>query len=210
MSSKQKSIIRVSVSAVLFSAIAFTQELDITKGFDAVVSGFVSAFSSDLTAAVNIFITSLASPLLMVLYCSALMLLPKTRMLIGLPIAIAMIIQVLINSTLKSVFMRARPEFGALVIEYGYSFPSGHAMASMVLATCLKILLTSEKPNLQALSNVLWIFPLIIGLSRVYLGVHFASDVLAGWAAGYCVAYLSLSALNKIKAYAASKRSGSN
>src|SRR5690606_17364220 len=69
-----------------------------------------------------------------------------------------------------------------LAPETSFSFPSGHAMQSMALATALLVLAWNTRwrwPVLLAGAA----FTGIVGLSRVYLGVHFPSDVLAGWCA---------------------------
>ncbi len=84
---------------------------------------------------------------------------------------------------LKNYFERSRPEGIELTLAGGFSFPSGHAMLSMVFYGFLAILLIrnhrSIKANFAALA--LSILVLLIGFSRVYLNVHYASDVLAGF-----------------------------
>lgn len=89
---------------------------------------------------------------------------------------------------LKSLFSRDRPDliFHATVAN-GYSFPSGHAMMSTVVFLTLGVLMArlTERRILQwhALGSAMLLSGLT-GLSRIYLGVHWASDVVAGWAAG--------------------------
>lgn len=88
-----------------------------------------------------------------------------------------------LNLLMKEAFARGRPHFfPALVPERDYSFPSGHAMGSMALALALGLVLTDVSPRLGwvVLSlGVLW--SLLVGLSRLYLQVHYPSDVLAGF-----------------------------
>ena len=88
---------------------------------------------------------------------------------------------------LKASFQRVRPEPSGLVVAHGYSFPSGHSLITMVLFAYLAYLLVrfipaSWKRNLGV--GVLLLLPILVGLSRIYLGVHYPSDVLAGWAVG--------------------------
>ena len=90
----------------------------------------------------------------------------------------------LLNTVLKAVFQRTRPDFWEhLVTENSYSFPSGHAMASMSIAASLAVIAWTSRWRWAAiiLGSV---YVLVVGASRMYLGVHFPSDILAGW----CVA----------------------
>ena len=96
---------------------------------------------------------------------------------------------------LKALFARQRPE--AQVIEAtGYSFPSGHAFASTVFYGMMVYLVwrLTDKIWARALATVVGpLLILVVGLSRVYLNVHFLTDVLAGWLAG--AAWLAASLL---------------
>lgn len=97
----------------------------------------------------------------------------------------------LANMALKGVFARSRPSiFDPLVVETSYSFPSGHAMVSSAFVGVVIILLWHTKYRVPAIIlGVLATFS--IGLSRVYLGVHYPSDVLAGWCVGLVWAVLT-------------------
>lgn len=91
---------------------------------------------------------------------------------------------VTLNGMLKHMIMRARPLETAIVMEEGFAFPSGHAMAAVALYGTLTYLLWKRVPTragrvLMALFASLMIAG--IGLSRVYLGVHYPSDVIGGY-----------------------------
>lgn len=99
-----------------------------------------------------------------------------------------------INSGLKEHFERGRPDVVAhLVEEQSMSFPSGHSMVGAATYLTLGVLLGQtvarrrEKIYFIAIALLL---SFLIGLSRVYLGVHYPTDVLAGWAAGMAWALL--------------------
>jgi undecaprenyl-diphosphatase len=93
-----------------------------------------------------------------------------------------------LNTYLKAVFVRDRPDVVPHLVEVSSaSFPSGHAMNSaMVYLTLAALLISAERSRrvrafLMAAAVLL---TLLVGFSRMYLGVHWPSDVLAGWAVG--------------------------
>lgn len=90
----------------------------------------------------------------------------------------------LLNRILKAVFQRERPDIYRLAEETGYSFPSGHSMAAFALYGALAYLLwahTASNKGRTALVAVCLLLTLGIGLSRIYLGVHYPSDILGGY-----------------------------
>jgi membrane protein DedA with SNARE-associated domain/membrane-associated phospholipid phosphatase len=94
----------------------------------------------------------------------------------------------LLNWLLKGLFQRPRPHFAhPLVVETSYSFPSGHAMESFVVYGMLAYLavlwLRSWEARMAAVCGAALVV-VLIGFSRMYLGVHYFSDVVAGYAAG--------------------------
>jgi membrane-associated phospholipid phosphatase len=94
----------------------------------------------------------------------------------------------LLNSLLKLLFIRDRPFFEQpLLIAQDYSFPSGHAMMSTIIYGMIAYYLVLRTQN--GLLRILIVFAsvllvVLIGISRMYLGVHYFSDVIAGFAAG--------------------------
>lgn len=89
----------------------------------------------------------------------------------------------LLNQILKFIIQRNRPVDINLVVEGGYSFPSGHSMVCFAFYGFIIYLINkNEIKNKLVYSILLGTLILLIGLSRIYLGVHFASDVVAGFA----------------------------
>jgi undecaprenyl-diphosphatase len=93
-----------------------------------------------------------------------------------------------LNNVLKAIFGRERPDETLHLVEIdSLSFPSGHAMLSATIYLTLAVLLTRLADRRREKSYLLGAALLLsfaVGLSRVYLGVHYPTDVIAGWAAG--------------------------
>lgn len=112
----------------------------------------------------------------------------------ALTVTLAVITGMLLSQTLKWGFARPRPDLvPALATVYTHSFPSGHAMVSAVVYLTLGVLFARTPLRTAIKAYMLFIailLTLIVGVSRVYLGVHWPSDVLAGWAGGAAWALL--------------------
>lgn len=135
-------------------------------------------------------ISGLGSPgvLSLLVVTTVIFLLLSERRRIALFVLLATLGGGLVSVLLKEGFSRPRPDLfphGAFV--YSTSFPSGHAMMSAVVYLTLGALIAQLIPSRRLKIYVMGIaaaLPILIGISRVYLGVHWPSDVLAGWAAG--------------------------
>lgn len=98
-----------------------------------------------------------------------------------------------INNILKLVFARPRPMLIPLVTEKSYSFPSGHAMASMTFYGYLIYMLWNSKleKKWKIIGSIfLGLLIVTIGYSRIYLNVHYISDVLAGYMISIILLYV--------------------
>jgi undecaprenyl-diphosphatase len=97
-----------------------------------------------------------------------------------------------LNDLLKLAFARPRPdEMWRMAHASGYSFPSGHAMASASIYGAIALVLCTLFPRLRlpiAITTIALVFA--IGASRVYLCVHYSSDVMAGWIVGSVLPFL--------------------
>lgn len=121
---------------------------------------------------------------------------------VGALIGINISIITIINQLLKFILQRPRPTEFRIVNESGYSFPSGHSMISMAFYGFLAYLIYKNIKNKYVkwiLIIVLLLLPLLIGISRIYLGVHYTSDVLAGFliSISYLIVYTSI--INRIR-----------
>jgi len=95
---------------------------------------------------------------------------------------------VVLSKLLKPLFARSRPSFAdPLLVESSYSFPSTHAILSLIAYGVLAYFIVLALRTWRAKTSVIFgaaLLVLLIGLSRMYLGVHYFSDVVAGYAAG--------------------------
>jgi undecaprenyl-diphosphatase len=102
-----------------------------------------------------------------------------------------------LDLVLKDSIQRARPLFEHPVATApGYSFPSGHALNSMMLAACLVLLFHGSTHGLRraALWTLAVLLVLVTGLDRIGLGVHYTTDVVAGWLAGLATVAITTTA----------------
>ncbi|GAA3404372.1 phosphatase PAP2 family protein [Paenibacillus hodogayensis] len=183
------------VCAVGFGGIALLVGVNRMDAFDSAVIGFIQGMESDsLTKVMKMFTwlgTGLPIAVLTVivgwvLYSA----LGHRRELLLLGIAMAG--SGLLNYLLKLAFQRARPNIHRIMEVNGYSFPSGHSMAAFSLYATIAYLLWRHIPSASGrviLILVSSLFILIIGISRIYLGVHYPSDVIGGYLASGCWVY---------------------
>ena len=119
--------------------------------------------------------------------CVVLILLFQKKYPLALFVAITIVTGAGFNGLLKWIFKRDRPDIEALIQQGGYSFPSGHSMSSFIFYGSLAFILfrALDRKRYKWVSIiVVAILVLLIGLSRVYLGVHYPSDILGGFTAG--------------------------
>ena len=136
-------------------------------------------------------VTHSTDTITIVILCVALLLLPMTRKKMGLPLTVAALINMGTYKAMKHIFLRARPDvIYHLVEQGGYSFPSGHSATSMLVYGLLFYMIGKYCNNQKLkvlLQAVCGILVLTVGPSRLYVGVHWATDVLAGWCVGAAV-----------------------
>lgn len=147
-------------------------------------------------------LTHLSDTVTIIAFCLILLLLPSRR-IYGLPVSAACLCGVAVYKPMKHLMLRARPDVSLhLVTQGGYSFPSGHSVTSVIFYGLLLYLIQRhcENPRLRtALSWICGILAVIIGPSRIYVGVHWPTDVLAGWCIGGGILILVILVLESIE-----------
>lgn len=144
-------------------------------------------------------ITFLASAECLIILTTLLFIIIKNKK-IGFAISANLLVITLLNQIFKFILQRPRPTEFRIIDEKGYSFPSGHSMISMAFYGFLIYLIYRYIKN----KYLKWVFIIIlsllivlIGISRIYLGVHYTSDVLAGFLISISYLILYTSIINK-------------
>lgn len=149
----------------------------------AILHGINSLFSSPAMDSVVIALTDLGYTWWVggLTLLGVILLLHRKQRRSAIILALGVVGSAVMNLILKAIFQRDRPElWERLVTENSASFPSGHAMASASLAVCVIVILWPTKWRYWALISGM-IYMLVIAFTRLYLGVHYPSDILAGW-----------------------------
>ncbi|MGT2933210.1 phosphatase PAP2 family protein [Streptococcus catagoni] len=192
MKDKQSYLLRSSFALLFFVMIGYTVQFypESLREFDNGIQTFVrGSLPANVTAFFK-FITVFGNVLtqVIVVICSALLFYSLKWKAESFLILINGSLAGILVMVFKFIYQRTRPSLEHIVYAMGYSFPSGHAMGSMIIYGTLLIVLRDRIKNkfwkiLCQIGIVVLIF--LIGLSRIYLGVHFPSDVLAGFILGF-------------------------
>lgn len=119
---------------------------------------------------------------------------------IGISIITNLGIVTILNQIIKFIMQRPRPTEFRIIEETGYSFPSGHSMVSLAFYGYLIYLIykyINNKHLKRTLIIILSILICIIGVSRIYLGVHYTSDVLGGFLISFAYLIIYIELVNK-------------
>ena len=184
----------------LFSLIGFSCMAILVRGhkivqFDQYVISFIQGFESPTLTSIMKFFTYVGSfnivfgIFVIVAFFLYFVLKHRSELLLFATVVIGTPI---INQVLKQFFHRVRPDLHRLIEIGGYSFPSGHAMNALAVYGILSFLLWRHIPSRlwrTTLIIISTIIVLMIGTSRIYLGVHYPSDIISGYfASGFWLA----------------------
>lgn len=163
--------------------------------FDTNIYNAINIVKNDI--ATNLFkvITEFGSAKILIIIALASLVIVKNKK-IGIAICANLASIGVLNQILKNIIQRPRPIGFRLVEESGYSFPSGHSMASMAFYGLIIYFIYKNIKNKTVRNSIciaLSALIFLIGISRIYLGVHYASDVLAGFliSIAYLIVYIT-------------------
>lgn len=214
-----KKIAVILCGYVLFALISWAMLTGATAGFDDAVRAFILNLR---TPALNAFFIPFAYSgnwFVVVPICLVLLIVPRTRWAYGIPVSASVLTAQAFYNVLKRIFCRERPDWALhLVKEHGFSYPSGHSITSCMLFAMLAILILynyrrkglslpvykntprhtkayfKSKGTAMFCAWLCFLYILLMGFARVYVGVHWPTDVLASW----CLAVSNLTWLTWI------------
>lgn len=156
--------------------------------FDPFLQSAILEFRAPLITWLLTLLTYTANWQFITVLCLLILIFHRTRRFPGLILSASPLFSTLLYKLIKEILQRPRPEEALHLIQQGgFSFPSGHAMTGLVFYGLVIYFLLRSIKNISTRGillavGVVYIF--LIGFSRIYLGVHYPSDVLAGWCLG--------------------------
>ncbi|KGM37562.1 phosphatase PAP2 family protein [Streptococcus sinensis] len=206
MKNKQSYLTKGSFALLLFVILGYIVKFypEQLVGFDSPIQTWLRG---DLPAFLTTFfklVTSLIDPLGIIIWVSALSLffLYKKWKLEAALLAGNLILHGILIKLIKLVYQRSRPSLSHLVEEGGYSFPSGHSMATAIVVGSLIIIVQQRMQNQhikRLVQGLLLLFILTIMASRVYLGVHYPTDVIGGVLMGFAILNIEFPFYDKLR-----------
>lgn len=166
-----------------------------SQSFDIDVYNFIVSIRNKNLNGFMLAITNLASLKIVIVICLILLFVPISNKKYGLHICLLSLLQFILNTVVKITFKRARIQNDILVFEKSYSFPSAHTMTAIVVYGILIYLCYKNIKNHSIRNFIIFILMLIVMLvifSRVYLGAHYFSDVLAATFLGLSFLFVSI------------------
>ncbi len=167
---------------IIFIIITILVLTQLTTSFDKAIYQFIISFRTSYLDTYFKFITKLGNlkTVALILIISFLLLKKKSFFTIFSNTTFS----VIINTIIKNIIRRKRPTILRLIKQGGFSYPSGHAMICISLyGTILYLIITKVKNKFIKICSTILILIIIIsiGISRIYLGVHYTTDIIAGY-----------------------------
>lgn len=159
--------------------------------FDINILNFFYTIRTPLLTKIMVFLSFLGyEPLIIITFFLVIILIRRKYIHEAILFASIIIFEFAINDLLKHIIARNRPFVHPLFVYYSYSFPSGHSMNSFVFYSMLAFFafrFTRKKLLSFTIGAFCLFLVFLIGVSRIYLGVHYPTDVFAGFVGGFCV-----------------------
>ena len=187
------------IGILIFATMVVMLLTNNVTSLDNSIYNIIISSKSDVMTMFMTIITMMCNTEFIIVATLLLVLLIKNKKIGGM-IASNVVLCSVINTIIKHIFLRPRPVGIKLIEQGGYSFPSGHSMMAVAFYGLLIYIIWNTKwRNVWKIftTTLLVILILLIGISRIYVGVHFASDVIAGFSLSLAYLILFTSYINK-------------
>lgn len=167
---------------VSFIVLGILIKKNLTYDFDLLIYNLIIYFKSDILTNIFKIITWMGStPFILYLNIIVLIIILKTKNEDLFLIPFNSLLSIIFNNIFKFLFKRPRPNILVLIHESGYSYPSGHTMISILFyGTLIMLINQSNLKYKNIIKFILMVIILLICISRVYLGVHYITDIIGG------------------------------
>lgn len=196
----KKRFIIASLLLIAFLLVMFLVVTDNISTFDSAIYNFLIGLRCKGLDIYFKWITKLGNT--MTILCIVVLLLIYLEKKYAVMLGISTISSVVINTIIKYIIRRPRPEHLRLITQGGYSFPSGHSMISICVYGFLIYLIYKKVRDKKLKIALITFFSFLIisiGLSRIYVGVHYPSDVLAGYLLASSMLIIIVTSYNKFR-----------
>lgn len=181
-------LIIMVIGLILFGVVAWQVQSGNSKELDNLFRYFGYSLRSKVSEGFFVPVTYLGNAGVVISVIIAILLVPATRKSVGVPAALTGSIGFVIYRVLKLTFRRARPDSSMFLISQdGFSFPSGHSMNGIICYGIIIFLMFRSfgyNRNTKTIAGILGLLICAIGFSRIFVGVHYVTDVIGGWSLG--------------------------
>ena len=206
MKNKQSYLTKGSFALLLFVMLGYMVKFypEQLTSFDTPIQTWLRG---DLPAALTTFfklVTSVIDPPIIIAWVLILVMvfLYKSWKIEAILLAGNLVLHGILIKLIKFIYQRSRPSISHLVKEGGYSFPSGHSMATAIVLGTLIIIVQQRIQNQKIkrlVQGLLLLFIFMIVASRVYLGVHYPTDVIGGALMGFAILNIEFPFYDKLR-----------
>ena len=188
---KRTNITIIIILTILLLIEIILVKLNVFNTIDDYIYSHASKIINNTNTAIFKGFSFLGTEIFIILFCLINIIINKSR---GVIITIIVFSSTLLNQALKIIIRRPRPDINPLAIERSFSFPSGHTMIMIVIGGILLYLLWQEKGSKikkTILTIIIVLIALTVMFSRIYLGVHYFSDIIGGITSGLLFLFIS-------------------
>ena len=188
---KRTNITIIIILTILLLIEIILVKLNVFNTIDDYIYSHASKIINNTNTAIFKGYSFLGTEIFIILFCLINIIINKSR---GVIITIIVFASTLLNQALKLIIRRPRPDINPLAIERSFSFPSGHTMIMIVIGGILLYLLWQEKGSKGKkiiITIIITLIALSVMFSRIYLGVHYFSDIIGGITSGLLFLFIS-------------------